>query len=64
MKKYMVETVASAEGHINMQYKNKELEMKVLKRKFLREVRENKPVMVLSFFFGIFIGITFVINYL
>lgn len=64
MSFYMVEIVANVEGDIKMQYKNRDLEMKVLKRKFLREVRENKPVMFLGFVFGIFIGVNFVINYL
>lgn len=40
----------------NMRYKNKQLELKCLKRQFIREITEHRPVMLLGFVMGIFIA--------
>jgi hypothetical protein len=42
-----------------MNYKNKQLELKVLKRKLRREVRENVPVMILGSIMGASMALIF-----
>lgn len=47
-----------------MRYSNKELELKVLKRKARMELRDNTPIIILGFVFGLYIGYIIVTKYL